>query len=54
MTASVLNSVTTQSPGVDIAWVSFTSLQSASQGPNGDTCDIWSLDYTMDQVKGHG
>jgi serine/threonine protein kinase len=29
------------------AWVSFTSLQSAADGPNGDTCDTWSQDYFL-------
>lgn len=31
---------------VDIA-LSFVSHQRADKGPNGDTCDVWTLDYTM-------
>jgi hypothetical protein len=31
---------------VDIA-LSFVSVQRADKGPNGDTCDVWTLDYTM-------
>jgi hypothetical protein len=27
--------------------VTFTSNQNASTGPNGDTCDNWTLQYTM-------
>jgi serine protease Do len=27
--------------------LAFTSLQSAAKGPNGDTCDNWTIDYTM-------
>jgi hypothetical protein len=34
-------------PGTDLVDVSFTSLQSPTQGPNGDTCDNWTLEYTM-------
>ncbi|MGH9130519.1 MAG: hypothetical protein ACRDWV_02350, partial [Acidimicrobiales bacterium] len=49
---ATLNAVTPVFPGVDVSWISFTSLQSANQGPNGDTCDDWSLDYTMDDVGG--
>ena len=45
-----------------IAHVTFTSVQAASKGPNGDTCDNWDLDYTLvplgeswliDGAKGH-
>lgn len=25
----------------------FTSIQAADKGPNGDVCDIWTIDYTM-------
>jgi serine protease Do len=25
----------------------FTSIQAADKGPNGDTCDLWTLNYTM-------
>jgi putative ABC transport system ATP-binding protein len=35
-------------PGSYIAFVTFKSYQSPSQAPNHqDTCDVWSLDYTM-------
>lgn len=30
--------------------VAFTSLQASAQGPNGDTCDNWTLDYTFIQA----
>jgi len=42
-----LLSVTEQSPGVDVATLDFTSLQDAAHGPNGETCDNWTLNYTM-------
>jgi hypothetical protein len=32
--------------------LSFMSLQRADKGPNGDTCDVWTLDYTMTRVGG--
>ncbi len=32
--------------------VTFTSLQSAAKGPQGETCDVWTLLYTM--VRGSG
>lgn len=44
------------------AHVSFTSFQAPEQGPDGDTCDLWDLDYTLtrsggawliDRVRGH-
>jgi hypothetical protein len=47
-----LASVTTQSSGVDVAQLSFTSVQDAAHGPNGDTCDAWTLNYTMVNVNG--
>jgi serine protease Do len=30
--------------------LAFTSLQTAEKGPNGDTCDDWTIDYTMIQI----
>ena len=42
-----LLSITQQSPGVDIADLDFTSVQVAAEGPNGQTCDNWTLAYTM-------
>lgn len=47
-----IQSVSSPSPGTDVAWVTFTSLQNPSAGPNGDSCDSWSIDYTLDQVSG--
>jgi S1-C subfamily serine protease len=47
-----LMSVTTQSPGVDVAALDFTSVQDSAHGPNGDTCDNWTLTYTMVNVNG--
>lgn len=44
-----LQGVTQEYPGRDVAAVSFTSVQDAAHGPGGDTCDIWTLDYTMVQ-----
>jgi hypothetical protein len=29
--------------------LTFTSVQAAAQGPSGDTCDVWTLDYSMRQ-----
>ena len=34
-------------------FVTFTSTQDADYGPNGDTCDNWTLDYTFDLVNGN-
>jgi S1-C subfamily serine protease len=58
-----LASVSFTSSGSARAHLTFTSFQAAANGPNGDTCDIWDLDYTLvqsagtwliDGVKGHG
>jgi hypothetical protein len=47
----VLSGVTdTNQGGEDFADVTFTSHQNASQGPDGDTCDNWSLQYEMDSL----
>ena len=32
--------------------LSFVSLQRADKGPDGDTCDNWTLDYTMVGING--
>lgn len=32
--------------------VSFTSIQDSADGPNGDTCDNWTLNYTMTNGSG--
>jgi hypothetical protein len=47
-----LVSIATQSPGVDVAALDFTSVQDAAKGPNGDTCDNWTLNYTMVDTGG--
>lgn len=35
-----------------IAYVTFSSTQDSAQGPNGDTADNWTLEYTMKLVNG--
>jgi serine protease Do len=47
-----LKSVSPDAAGSDRADVTFTSLQRASLGPNGDTCDHWTLDCTMIRTSG--
>lgn len=42
-----IHGVTATSTGAELVDVSFTSLQAPSQGPNGDSCDNWTLEYTM-------
>lgn len=42
-----LNSVTPNGNGTDYAYVTFFSLQDPGTGPHGESCDHWSLDYTM-------
>ncbi len=37
-------------PGAVLVGITFTSIQASAQGPDGDTCDTWSLVYTMVQV----
>ncbi len=39
----------TPSPTTEQVQLDFTSLQGAGQGPNGDTCDNWTLLYTLIQ-----
>jgi S1-C subfamily serine protease len=36
-----------QPDGVYVIEIVFTSVQEASQGPDGDTCDVWDLDYQL-------
>ncbi|HEX3424810.1 MAG TPA: protein kinase [Acidimicrobiales bacterium] len=43
----VIGAIAPGSNGADIATVAFTSMQAAADGPNGDTCDHWDLDYVM-------
>ena len=56
-------SVTAKSRGRVLAHVTFTSTQDAADGPDGDTCDNWDLDYLLapsgdswrvQSVSGHG
>ena len=42
-----IQSIRGRGPGTEVVDVSFTSLQSPAQGPNGDSCDNWTLEYTM-------
>lgn len=37
-------------PGTVLVGLAFTSIQASAQGPNGDTCDNWTLSYTMIQA----
>jgi S1-C subfamily serine protease len=37
-------------PDAALVTLSFTSLQSAANGPNGEICDNWTLDYTLVQA----
>jgi serine protease Do len=47
-----LSSITPLTNGVDLADVTFTSLQRASEGPGGDQCDNWTLEYKMVDTSG--
>ena len=40
-------------PYTAIAYVTFTSTQAAAYGPNHDTKDYWTLDYSMKLISGH-
>ena len=42
----------TPSSGSTTVALAFTSLQAPTQGPSGDTCDRWTLDYRMIQDSG--
>jgi len=42
-----LRSLTRTSAGTIVAFVTFTSIQAPGYGPNGESCDHWTLDYTM-------
>jgi len=48
-TGVTVQRLTPQSAATYIASTTFRSIQSSSQGPGGDTCDYWTLDYTMVQ-----
>jgi S1-C subfamily serine protease len=45
-----LQAVTSEGPGRMLADVTFTSLQRPAKGPNGDSCDHWTLQYTLIQI----
>lgn len=47
-----IESITSTGAGRDLVDVFFTSLQNATQGPNGDQCDNWTLQYTMVNSSG--
>jgi len=47
-----LEAITNESPGVDVATVSFTSVQDPAYDRNGDSCDLWNLAYTMVDTDG--
>ena len=40
-------------PVTAVAYVTFTSTQAAAYGPDHDTRDDWTLDYTMELINGH-
>lgn len=46
---TVLDARALDATTVQIA-LAFTSLQTAAKGPNGDTCDNWTIDYTVIQA----
>jgi serine protease Do len=45
-----LETVVASGSGRVLADVSFTSLQSAAKGPNRDSCDNWTLEYTLIKI----
>jgi S1-C subfamily serine protease len=47
-----LGNVTVEAPTVAVADVTFRSVQTAATGPDGDTCDNWTLAYTMVRIDG--
>jgi S1-C subfamily serine protease len=47
-----MGDVTTVSTNTDQVPLSFTSIQNSANGPNGDTCDNWTLNYTMRNIAG--
>lgn len=47
-----MGDVTTVSADTDQVPLSFTSIQDSAHGPNGDTCDNWTLNYTMRNIAG--
>jgi hypothetical protein len=47
-----VQSLTEPSSGTAVVNLSFTSLQSPSESPDGDSCDNWSLTYTLSEIGG--
>jgi serine protease Do len=47
-----VHSVTSKPKGRVLAHVTFTSFQAPENGPDGDMCDHWDLDYLLDPVDG--
>ena len=47
-----VEAATPTSGGNYLVDVSFTSLQASAEGPNGDQCDNWTLEYTMVDTAG--
>ena len=51
-TAVTITAAQASGAGAETVTVSFTSHQAAEKGPNGDTCDMWDLNYALEQVNG--
>jgi hypothetical protein len=51
-TAVTITAAQPAGAGAETVTVSFTSHQAAQEGPNGDTCDMWDLNYALEQVNG--
>jgi hypothetical protein len=47
-----LGAASPTSTGTELVDVAFTSLQAPAEGPNGDQCDNWTLEYTMANSAG--
>jgi hypothetical protein len=47
-----IQAISAAANGADLVDVSFTSVQSAAEGPDGDQCDNWTLEYTMIDSSG--
>jgi hypothetical protein len=42
-----ITSITPRADGSYDVFVTFTSVQASNEGPNGDSCDLWNLDYRL-------
>jgi hypothetical protein len=51
-TAVTVTAAQSSGTGTETVTVGFTSHQAAQDGPNGDTCDVWDLNYSLEQVNG--